>query len=143
MRRFLARLRYPMLGALTAACLLLLTVCACMRIWSYRDYCEYEAISAYAPGKALWFGHIQAGMDLNWFVAVFPPDRIDQRGRYTHLAYWSSRPAQGQGLLVLAKDGYLIHADVAERTWGRVFFESKVKEPKAKLLTSEVYEPVQ
>ena len=122
--------RWVRLSSAVTAFLLLIALAACWRwrIWSLKDYREYQEVCSYPIGRDLWFGRIGPGRSVKEIMDVAPPHRTQQLDRFTCLVYYPGRPpGPGElpfsGLEVVAKDGRLVRASAGSCTWARLFFD--------------------
>jgi hypothetical protein len=128
MRRLLAKKWFRIFAALVAVCCSgIPIICWRFRIWSYRDYWQYEEVRAYPVGEDLWFRRIVAGQGSNDLISRLPPHEVRQYGRFTMLLYYQRtlqpNEVAMERLIVIAKEGRLVRAVLASCTWHRVFFE--------------------
>jgi hypothetical protein len=125
-------------------CLAALLVCCHFRIWSFEDYRVYQEVCRYPVGEDLWFGRIQAGQNLEHFLAEHPPHRTLRLGRFTDLSYYTLWPLPPGtiplgGLAVIAKDGRLVQAAAGCCTWQRVFFAMSAEDEEELSQAFHVY----
>jgi hypothetical protein len=115
------------LGVMASLAGLALLACWHWRIWSLQDFRAYQEVSEYPIGRDLWLGYIAPGQSMEKIKEIAPPHRTHRFGPFTELTYYPGGPPQPGGLpfsslLVIARDGKLVHATAASCTWLRVFF---------------------
>lgn len=107
-----------------ATCLiLLLSLCAFLRVWHLRDFDAYRGMAAecHPVWRAFAFRQFSRGDSTASLFAKFPPTRREEFGRYGIYRY--GEPGF-TGFAVIARDGRLHTAGAASCTWSFTFFET-------------------
>ncbi|MBA4015831.1 MAG: hypothetical protein C0483_01450 [Pirellula sp.] len=94
-----------------------------MGIFGYRDYVEYRAAGRHEFGHRLWFGHMEAGDDVESLLAESPPTQIRRLDGWVWASYLSSPDEFGASstLNLTVRDGKLMEAAIDGDSFARPF----------------------
>ncbi len=124
MKRFLSR-RWvkPTAGILFALLLATLAAAYSFRIWSWRDFRDYLAMSheCHTVWKDLHYGDILPGQDVEAVITTTTPVDVERFGEFVRVNY--QRMGNFTGVTITAKNGRVVSASAWSCMWDRLFFD--------------------